>query len=1055
MFCDLVGSTPLAEKLDPEDFRSVLQDFQHACVDAVNRYEGHIAKYMGDGILIYFGYPLAHEDDARRAIQAGLAMLKSIEQISAETQQKHGVELKARIGVHTGLVVAGDMGEGEQFESRAIVGQTPNVAARLEAFAEPGTLVISAATHRLASGYFEYVDLGAHMLKGVSRPIEIYRVLSEGSARSRLEVAGLGGLTPLVGREMEVERLVQSWRAAIGGSGQSMLLAGDAGVGKSRLVHTLKEIAIADPEVWIVEARCSAFHTNSAFYPVIDLFERSVLQFGSTDSDDDKRKKLFDYLKQVGAPLKETVPLFASLLSIDAGPSYPAADPNPVRQKQRILEMLVGLLLARAARQPVLFIVEDLHWADPSTLELLSLAFERILSARVFAILTTRPEFTFTFPLQAQPERMEIERLPQSMARTMIRRVAGDKTLPDEVVNLLITKSDGVPLYVEEMTKMLLESGQLAERDRSFELTASLQSLAIPATLQDSLMARLDRLSTVKTVAQVGATLGREFSYDLIRSVTSQDDRLLQSDLAHLVSAEILYQRGEAAGATYTFKHALIQDAAYNSLLKTTRQQYHSQTANALLERFPHQAEAGPEIVAHHLTEAGQVAESLPYWMAAGQRAVQRSANLEAIAHLNRGLELLKVLPQSADRDQHELLLLTALGPALLATRGFGDELVGETYSRARALCGQSEETPQHFFVLWGLFAFYILRCDLATSEDLCYQMIRFAEKEGKSEYWLMARICLGANQFFQGDFQGALENARAAHGHYDQEEHRPLAGIYGQDSGVVSLTYVGLAQLYLGYPEQSVEMMKQAVALGEQVGFMFTLIQARVYRALVHMYRREWAEALSQAQPIIAQATEQVFPLWVAHSLMDAGLCQAKLGKIDEGTDLLSQGLGLWNQTGALLARSSFEGFLAELYGDAGRAEEALATLPKLFEHIEKSGERFMEADLYRIRGELLLKLPKPDPSGAEADFRKGIDVARGQAAKLLELRVALSLGSLLISLRRSEEARNLIEPICGRFTEGYDTPDLILAKSMLALLSVNSSGLVGVELPDTSLRS
>ena len=1037
MFCDLVGSTGLSEQLDPEDLRTILQDYHRVCVAAVNRYEGYVAKYLGDGMLIYFGYPQAHEDDPIRAVQTGLAMLKAIVQLGRRIQTTHGVEVKARIGVHTGLVVAGDMGEGEQFESMAIVGETPNIAARLEVFAEPGTMVISGATCQLVRGFFEIIDLGEHALKGVTRPIAVYRVIGEGEARTRLDVAAATGLTPLIGREAAIERLLMLWESAHSGHGHAIQLAGEAGLGKSRLVQTLKDEALADESGRAVELRCSPFHKNSAFWPVIDLLERIVLAFERADTNDQKLSKLDEYVVNIDMPLQYGVPLLASLLSVPTGAEYPPLDPNPTRQKQRILEMLLGLLMTRAAEQPVLLVVEDLHWADPSTLELLSFFVGKISEIPILVVLTTRPEFDFSFFGAAQLEQMRIERLPLESSRLMVQKVAGNKTLPLDVINQLIVKSDGVPLYIEEMTKMVLESGQLTERNDLYELTTPLPSLSIPTTLQDSLMARLDRLYTAKTVAQVGATLGREFSYELIAAVALERHATIQIDLRHLVDAGILFQLGEVPHANYRFKHALIQDAAYNSLLKATRQQYHRQAARVMVESFKTEAQSDPETVAHHLTEAGQIAESLPYWGSAGQRALHRSANVEAIAHLTHGLELLKLISDGPDRDQHELSLLTALGAALLATRGFGDSQVGKTYNRARELCGHAQESLQHFFVLWGLFAFYILRAELDTSEDLCNQMLAFAQKGNEPEYWLMAHICLGANQFFQGNFVAALQNATAAHSYYNANDHGGLAAVYGQDSGVVSLTYIGLSQLILGFRDQSLESMTKSIALGERVGFMFTLLQARVYTALVHLYTREWSTSLSQALRHTEQAAEQVFPLWLSHSLMNTGICKANLGDLGVGIETLTQGIALWERTGATLAVSSFRAYLAELYGAEGRAQDGLAILPDQFEHIQRSGERFMEADLYRIQGELLLQLSEPDIKGAEASFRSGLEVARSQSAKLLELRVALSLCRMLDSEHRQTEIIALLEPLYGWFTEGFDTPDLVAAREMLNRVS------------------
>ena len=637
LFCDLVDSTALARQLDPEDLREVVRAYQDTCAKVIARFEGHIAQYLGDGLLVYFGYPLAHEDDAQRAVRAGLGMVEAVGQLNTRLAQEQSVQLAVRLGIHTGLVVVGEVGGGTRQEQLAL-GETPNIAARLQGLAAPNTLVISAATLQLLGGFFACQPLGTRLVKGLTHPLAVYRVLYESMARSRLEAAGSTGLTPLVGREQEVRVLLERWAQVKDGSGQVVLLSGEAGIGKSRLVEVLKEQVASEPQAWLTPCQCSPYYQHSALYPWIDLLERVALRFERQETPGQKLSKLEGLLVQHGLPLAEAVPLFAALLSLPLPAGYAPLMVSPEQQKQRTLQALLTILLRIAAQQPVLFVMEDLHWVDPSTLELLSLLVDQGPTARILALLTFRPDFSPPWTGRSHLTQVTVHRLPRQQAVEVIRQVARGKDLPPEVVEQIVARTDGVPLFVEELTKMVLESGLLQEREDRYELTGPLPPLAIPATLHDSLMARLDRLATVKGLAQLGATLGREFSYALLQAVSPWDEGTLQRGLQQLVEAEFLYQRGLPPQATYLFKHALIQEAAYQSLLRSTRQQYHQRIAQVLEERFPEVVETQPELLAHHYTEAGLTDQAVDYWQRAGQRAGERSANQEAISQLTTGI---------------------------------------------------------------------------------------------------------------------------------------------------------------------------------------------------------------------------------------------------------------------------------------------------------------------------------------------------------------------------------------------------------------------------------
>jgi hypothetical protein len=699
-------------------------------------------------------------------------MVEAMGPLNARLSQEHGVQLDVRLGIHTGQVVVGEIGGGTRHEQLAL-GETPNVAARLQGIAAPHTVVVSDATVPLLGGFFAYQSLGPHLLKGLPQPIEVYQVRSESTARSRLEAVGYTGLTPLVGREQEVGLLLDRWAQVKDGLGQVVLLSGEAGIGKSRLVQVLMEHVATEPQAWLTPCQCSPYHQNSALYPVIDLLERVVLQLARVESPQQKLEKLEGFVVQYGFLLSEAVPLFASLLSLPLSSSYAPLNISPEQQKQRTLQAILTILLRRAAQQPVLFVMEDLHWVDPSTLEFLSLVVDQGPTTRILALLTFRPDFSAPWMGRSHLTQITLPRLPRRQAAEMTGRIAHGKALPAEVVEQVVAKTDGVPLFVEELTKMVLESGLLQAREDRYELAGPLPPLAIPATLHDSLTARLDRLATVKALAQLGATLGREFAYDLLQAVSPWDEGTLQPGLQQLVAAEFLYQRGLPPQATYLFKHALIQEAAYQSLLKSTRQRYHQQIAQALEAQFAETAETQPELLAHHYTEAGLSAQAIPYWQRAGQRASERSAHLEAIAHLTKGLEVLATLPNTPERAQHELDLQLSLGPAWMVIKGWADPAAERIYTRARALCQQLGETPQLFPALWGLWLFYTGRGELQTARELGEQLLALAGRVHDPMLLVQACHALGPTLFWLGDLVQA--QARLAQGivHYTPQQHR------------------------------------------------------------------------------------------------------------------------------------------------------------------------------------------------------------------------------------------------------------------------------------------
>jgi class 3 adenylate cyclase/tetratricopeptide (TPR) repeat protein len=1027
LFCDLVDSTVLASQLDPEDLRAVVRAYQDTCAKVIARFDGHIAQYLGDGLLVYFGYPLAHEDDAQRAVRAGLGMIEAMGQLNTRLAQERGVQLAVRLGVHTGLVVVGDVGGGARQEQLAL-GETPNLAARLQGMAAPNTLVVSAATVQLLGGFFTYQSSGTSVLKGLAQPVEVYQVLQESMARSRLDVPSVRGLTPLVGREAEVTLLLDRWAQVTDGLGQVVLLSGEAGIGKSRLVQVLKD-HLADEPHTRMECRCLPYHTNSALYPVIDQWQR-LLRFETAETPTEKLHRLEQMLAQSHLPLAETMPLFAALLSLPAE-RYPALALTPQRQKQHTLEALLALLMAQAAQEPLLLIVEDLHWMDPSTLEFLSLLVEQGPTARILTLCTFRPQFTPPWVPRAHIAQLTLTRLPRPQVGRMVTAVAGGKALPTEVLQQIITRSDGVPLFVEELTNLVLASGLLREHEEHYTLTDLLPSLAIPATLQDALMARLDQLGSAKAVAQLGATIGREFPYELLRAVAPMDELELWRGLGQLVQAEVLYQRGALPQATYLFKHALIQEAAYQSLLRRTRQQYHQRIAQVFAERFPDTVATQPELLAHHATEAGLAEQAVGYWSKAGQHAHERSAHMEAIGHLRKGLALLTTLPDTLGHRQQELEMQITLGQALVATKGIAAPDVGAAYQRAHELCQQVGETPQLFLVLGGLVRFYIGRGESQTAWELGEQMLSLAQRVHDSAGLANAHITLGNALFFLQEWNAARIHLEQGIAFYNAPQYRSQGFLTETHQGVFGLSRLALALWLLGYPDQALQRSHEALTLARELAHPASVATALYFAAFVHGCRREVQRTYEQAEAALGLAREHGFAQRAAEATILRGRVLVEQGQGEAGLTQICQGLAAHRATGAETGNALI--LLATAYGRVGQIEEGL----RVAEEALAVSRTRTDAVLYRLKGELLLRRSAEHHVEAESCLRQALEIARRQGAKSLELRTAMSLSRLWQQQGKQAEAYALLTPIYGWFTEGFDTADLQEAKALLEELA------------------
>ena len=1030
MFCDLQGSTALSQRLDPEVLRDVIRSYQDVCAQAVSRFEGHIAKYLGDGLLIYFGYPQAHEDDPQRAIRAGLAILEDMVPLNSRLKSDKDLELTVRIGVHTGLVVAGEMGGGDTVEELAIVGETPNIAARLEGAAEPDSMAISDITANLVQGFFLCESMGFHELKGISQPMELFRVIKESGARSRFDVAVSAQLTPLAGREQEVGLLMDRWEQVEEGLGQVILLSGEAGIGKSRLLQAINESLVGRPHSR-QEYRCSPYHQNSTLHPIIELVEGWVW-FSGADTPDEKLSKLEERLSDFSVQSTQAVPLLAGLLSVPLDDKYPPLNMSPQRQRQMTMELLMQLMIDEASRKPILVVFEDIHWADPTTLEFLDLIVEQVPTVNILAMFTFRPEFTSPWGSRGHLTQITLNRLPRRLATDMVARLTGGKDIPEEVVTQIAAKSDGVPLFVEELTRMVIESGLLHEVDGRYELSGPLPALAIPSTLQDSLTARLDRLSTVRESVQLAAVLGREFSYDLIRTVSPLDDLALAQHLEQLVTSEFLYQRGVLPDSNYSFKHALIQDAAYNSLLISRRQQYHQQVGQALEERFPESVESQPELVAHHYTEAGLNQQAVTFWQQAGEIAMRRSANVEAVNHLTKGLELLETLPDTPERAPKEAALQTLLGQSMIQIRGYSAPEVQQAFSRARDLIGQLEESPQYLQVMSGLHDYYWIRGEHQSARTVAEQCLEVAQLSRDPDHIQIAHRRLGSSMLFMGDLRPAGEQLTQGIAHYDLEQHRSLAEFYGQEPACAHNIWLGFTKWLLGYPDQASKNIREALRMAEEVAHPFT--QAFVLGVSATFYTRSRAiqeenECLDTLLPL---AEEQNFSMWVVHASLLRGISWATSGNGTEGIDAIIRGLDNAKTIGSEQSRANQLSLLAEAQGQEGQPEKGLDTVEQALAHVEKSGERFGEADIHRVKGDLLLLSGVNEIRAVEC-YQQSLDISRQQSAKSWELRTAISLARLWQKQGKVTEARELLSGIYGWFTEGFDTPDLIDAKALL----------------------
>jgi len=1016
LFCDLVGSTELSSSLDPEDYFEVVRAYHERAAELVVRYGGHVAQYLGDGLLAYFGYPRAHEDAAERAVRAGLAIVDAAGELDGTDERDGTARLALRVGIHTGTVVVGETG-GEQSREVLAMGETMNLAARLQAIAESDTVVVSGDSERLVRGLFVLQDLGPQRLKGLPHPVPAYRVTGATGARGRLDVVRADELTPFVGRDAQLRRLFKECEEVRRGRGRLVAISGEPGIGKSRLTRALQERLAGSSHTWL-EAQCSPWAENTAFFPVVELHRR-LLGVRDEDPPAETLARLEAALGEAGLAADVALPLFAALHGV---PLPPGRQPPPLSseaQRRRTLETLGDWVVGPGQERPVVLLVEDVQWIDPSTAELVARLLGQLAERPLLLLVTHRPDYTPPWTAKAQLE-IRLERLVEDEARRIVEEVASAAGLSPEREAEIVVRAEGVPLYLEELTKAVVEA-------------ASAPAAAVPATLRDSIMSRLDRLGPAKELALLASAIGREFSYPLI-AAASGEERGVRARLDRLVESELVVQLGEPPEATYRFKHALIRDQAYESLVRSARRRHHARIGETLEARFPHETAARPELLAHHFLEAGNADKGVAYLAAATRRAVTSSANVEAVHHADRALEVLSAQPASPQRSQLEMALWTLRGVALIATRGYASDEVERTFALARELASSVGESPQLVPVLHGLWLFHMVRGDRRPTHELADQLLAVAEHSDETTARIFGWTVAGIQRFFEGRFQPAVDYIERAFALYDPQLHGELAVTYSLGTAGVARANAAACLWFLGYPDRARRLVREVVEDARVSRHPFTLTGVDVMGAMVSHLCREPASAVALEEEALRIATEQGFALWIGAALCGLGSTIAELGRFEEGMERIREGLALYRATGGETNTAFVLGGVAGLCHAEGRLDEAEAAVDEALALVERKLETFYTAELLRLKGEV--RLARADEPSAAALFERAFALARAQQARSLELRAATSLARLAERRGGGRGGVEALAAVYEWFDEGLDTPDLRDARALLERL-------------------
>jgi len=1006
LFCDLVGSTGISARLDPEEWREIEADYHRSAAEAIMRFGGYVAKYLGDGVMAYFGWPEAHDNDAEHAARAGLAIIDAVETLNRRNGQGRRPRLSVRVGIDSGNVVIGK-GGGSDSE---VFGDTANIASRAQSAADPDTVIVTPAVNRLLSGQFVVEELGAHQLKGIAEPVELFRIIRLSGARSRLAASAVRGLTPFVGRADEMGLLWNRWERASDGEGQVVFIVGEAGIGKSRLVRQFRERLAGTPHTWN-ECSGASYFQNTPFYPITDMLQQGFAQRGDA-TEQEKLSELERVLELAGLKLAEAVPLVAPMLNVPAGEKYPPLTLSPEQQRKRLLATLAGWLFGVARAQPAVMAVEDLHWFDASTLELMQLLIEQGATSPLLVLYTARPEFQAPWTLRAHHTHLTLNRLTARDVRELVVRVVATSALSAETIDQVIERTGGVPLFIEELTRAVLESGDAKPTARE-----------IPATLHDSLMARLDRLGPAKEVAQIASVIGREFSYELLRVVSPMPEDDLQSALTKLGDAELIYARGIPPEASYTFKHALIQDTAYEALLKSRRRELHRRVARSLTEQFPATADAEPEALARHWTEAGEVEPAIAAWRKSGDAAVERRAFREAEQAYRQALEILKALPESAERDARELELISPFVRVLQVTRGYGAPEAAEAASRTRALAEKTHNLPGVVLHLFGMWAAVVTTGDLIAAGALADQLLDLARREGSSPNIGVAHIAQVLSRCWRADLNGAEEHFVRGAPFFEFA--------WSRFPGVAALLFsnAGLAAWMLGRADVARKRSSDAIAVAHRIDSPFELATAQYLAAWLQIHLRTPAQAETSAAQSLSLAEEYGFPQVAAFARITLGRAQAGLGHPSEGIAQISRGLSELAKTDTRNTMTQLLSWLAEAQAFNGATTEALATIEEALN--ANPEELSWRPDALKVRGGLRLKVGQIEM--AEVDFREAIELAKKTGAKAWEIRAAMGLVQIVKARGDIAAARELLAPLYASFTEGFDTADLKDARALL----------------------
>ena len=1034
MICDLVGSTALSSRLDPEDMCAVVDAYHAACARVVLRYDGFLADFRGDGILAYFGYPRAHENDAERAVLAGLELVAAVARVRTPAAQP----LAVRVGIATGVVVVGDIGDAVLRE-HALVGDTPNIAARLQTVAEPGTIVIAESTRRLIGGMFRLRDLGPQMAKGFESPIAAWTIEGLGTSESRFEAVRFDAQSGLIGRARELDFLVERQRMAWKGEGRVVLISGEPGIGKSHLSAALAKCISGTPHT-VLSYHCSPYHSNSALHPFIVQLER-LTRLKADDSAAQRIQKLETVLAASGLDRNEVAPLFGALLSIPVDERYAQLTLNPTQQRRRTFSALLDLIECLARQQPILFVFEDVHWADATSLELLDLIVDRLRQLPVLALFTSRPEFEPPWKGLANVDVLALGPLDRNDIQTIVSKVAGGRALPTEVMQQIIVKTGGNPLFVEELTKAVLEGGILVENAQRYEINGRLPALAIPATLHDSLMARLDRLPpSTKEFCQVCSAIGREFSYLLLRELIGGDEAMLIDALAHLEQAELVFRRGEPPECMYSFKHVLVQDAAYESLLKSRRQQLHGRIGRALEEKFADTVASEPELLARHFTEANLPDRAIDYWLKAGNLALSRSANAEAVKHLKRGIELTQSQPTSSEYLHRELEFYLALGPAMAATEGYAASETLRVFARARELLGEAGSPQEQMTVLWGAYLAHGMRAEHAAALQVARQFLTLG---GRHEHPGMSAL----GNRFTGQTLYLMGNLVEARVHLERTlaicsaNQKTIATYrrFGTDDQVGALTHLGSTLLLLGYPQQSDLSVAKAVSRARELALALTTALSFSNVALLGALGGDPNRAAAFAEEAIAHCAKHGLSDPEHWARFTQGALLAQGGDPRQGIAIMRDAVAAADNNADWNRRTLYLGHIASAHTSLGEPAVALDLLNEAVRLVEIRNEGFFAAELYRLKGHNLFMLNKRREG--EAALQRALSIARQQQARWWELRAATSLAQHWTREGKYTDALNLLQPVYDWFVEGLDTAPLKAAKALLKDLGRSDS--------------